>query len=383
MPLAECSEVVGGGTPRTSDPGFWDGDVAWATPKDLSELRGRYIAATARNLTSEGLRRSGARVLPPGSVLLSSRAPIGLVAINTVPMATNQGFKSLIPDPDRADAKYLAYWLSANTARLQGIGNGATFKEVSKSVVSNIAVPLPSLEQQRKIAQVLDAADGVRVRRREATLAINALADAIFIEMFGDPVANPRAWPRVPLGELGEVITGNTPTRGSSQEGTQLLGWVKSDNLAGESAYVTQPVEYVSPIAPKPPRTVGEGAILVTCIAGSASAIGNLAIADRTVAFNQQINAIVPLRAESTFLYTQLRLCKALIQAESTGGMKGMVSKTRFARVSLVCPPPDDQRMFAEAFAVVETLRRRSSDHYDRLNTLFASLQSRAFAGEL
>src|SRR5690242_5687575 len=107
--LKDCREIVSGGTPSTSVTDHWDGDIPWATPKDLSGLETSCISDTGRKLTEAGLKACGARVLPAGSVLFSSRAPIGHVAINTVPMATNQGFKSLVPKRDHLDARYL-YW---------------------------------------------------------------------------------------------------------------------------------------------------------------------------------------------------------------------------------------------------------------------------------
>jgi type I restriction enzyme S subunit len=139
--LGSCCEIVSGATPKTGVPEYWDGDVLWATPKDLSDLEGKYIHETPRKITQTGLRNCAASLLPAGSVLLSSRAPIGHVAINTNPMATNQGFKSLVPRHDRVDAGYLYYWLRANRSFLESLGNGATFKEVSKNVIHGAYQP--------------------------------------------------------------------------------------------------------------------------------------------------------------------------------------------------------------------------------------------------
>lgn len=156
--LEDVCEVVGGATPKTGEPEFWGGDVPWVTPADLTNLKGVYISETPRRLTTEGLRSCAAKVLPAYSVLLSSRAPIGHVAINTVPMATNQGFKSLIPDRSRLDEKYLYWWLVTNKAALQRLGVGATFKEISKAIVSRVVIPIPPLPEQRRIASILDVA---------------------------------------------------------------------------------------------------------------------------------------------------------------------------------------------------------------------------------
>ncbi|WP_300639821.1 restriction endonuclease subunit S [Nocardioides sp.] len=124
VPLGAIAKIVSGATPKTGVAEYWDGDIEWATPADLGKLDGAYISATPRKLTDAGVKSCAATVLPAGSVLLSSRAPIGHVAINTVPMATNQGFKSLVLGP-QVHAKFLYHWLKAKTGYLQSLGNGA------------------------------------------------------------------------------------------------------------------------------------------------------------------------------------------------------------------------------------------------------------------
>jgi type I restriction enzyme S subunit len=218
--LDEYTEVVSGATPDTTEPGYWGGDICWATPKDLSDLEGAYISDTPRKITRRGLESCAASVLPPESVLFSSRAPIGHVAINTVPMATNQGFKSFLPDRRRVDSKFLYHWLRKNRPYLESLGNGATFKEVSKAVVSRIEIPLPPLPEQRRIAEILDKADALRVKRRAALAQLDTLTRSIFLDMFGDPATNSRGWPISKLGELISVGPQNGLYRPASDYGS-------------------------------------------------------------------------------------------------------------------------------------------------------------------
>src|SRR5690606_18909183 len=130
-PIENVAEIVSGATPRTDNPKYWDGTIRWVTPKELSDVEGIYIAETERHITEAGLKSCAATILPPGSVLFSSRAPIGHTAICTTSMATNQGFKSFIPKRNRLDAHYLLTWLRLRRHFLEGLGTGATFKEVS------------------------------------------------------------------------------------------------------------------------------------------------------------------------------------------------------------------------------------------------------------
>ena len=147
--IGEVCDVVSGATPKTERPELWGGGIPWATPKDLSELDGWSLDHTARTLTEEGLASCSAAMLPEGSVLLSSRAPIGLVAVAGVPMCTNQGFKNLVCGPG-LDPWYLFGWCKIRTTYLQSLGRGATFREISKRIVESIELPLPPMQRQRR-----------------------------------------------------------------------------------------------------------------------------------------------------------------------------------------------------------------------------------------
>ncbi len=161
--LGEIAEIVSGSTPKTGVERYWNGDVWWATPKDLSEITSPYIDATERTLSEAGLQSCSASVLPAHSVLLSSRAPIGYVAINTTPMATNQGFKNFVLDSKCVDPRFLYSWLRFHRPQLQAMGSGATFKEISKRTVSSVPIRLPTIEKQREFGEVFDKAEALRI----------------------------------------------------------------------------------------------------------------------------------------------------------------------------------------------------------------------------
>lgn len=152
--LGEVARVVAGGTPKTSVLEYWDGDIPWVTPKDLALSESLWINAGERFITDYGLAKSAAALLPRGTVLWSSRAPIGLVAIANNQIATNQGFKSFVPG-EELDSEYLAYFLIHQRPILEMMGVGATFKEVSAKRAAEIMVPLPPLGEQKRIAEIL------------------------------------------------------------------------------------------------------------------------------------------------------------------------------------------------------------------------------------
>src|SRR5579871_1094780 len=182
--LGDVCRIVSGSTPSTNVSEYWGGDIWWATPKDLSELSDIYIQETQQRITEPGYRSCSTELLPVGSVLFSSRAPIGHVAINAVPMCTNQGFKSFIPLANRLDSRYLYFWLKANRTYLESLGNGATFKELSKATVERLEIPLPPLTEQQSISAVLEQATTIRQKRKEVIVKLDALLQAAFLDKF-------------------------------------------------------------------------------------------------------------------------------------------------------------------------------------------------------
>ena len=152
--LGEVCEVVIGSTPRTDDPTNWNGEILWATPNDMGKLTGFTIDDTERKISKKGFDGCSTKLLPPGSVLLTTRAPIGHLAINTKPMCTNQGFKSLIPSSNTHNW-FLFFALKYFIPVLQSMGRGQTFMEISKGQVESFEIPLPSLPKQENIAAEL------------------------------------------------------------------------------------------------------------------------------------------------------------------------------------------------------------------------------------
>lgn len=158
--ISDLGMVIGGATPSTQNTANYEnGIIAWITPKDLATLRGRYIMSGERNITEIGLKSCSTQIMPPNTVLFSSRAPIGYVAIAGNELCTNQGFKSVVPN-ENTDALFLYYLLKYNKETIENMGSGTTFKEVSGNTMKNIVVKVPvDIEEQRKMAEILGVLD--------------------------------------------------------------------------------------------------------------------------------------------------------------------------------------------------------------------------------
>ena len=189
--ISDIGTVIGGATPSTKKTENYDGgQIPWITPKDLSTFSGRYISRGDRNITEVGLKSCSTQLLPAHSVLFSSRAPIGYVAIAQNEVCTNQGFKSVVPN-ESTDYLFLYYLLKYNKEAIEHMGSGTTFKEVSGNTMKGIHVKVPvSIEEQRKIASVLDALDTKIEDNEKINKNLEQQAQAIFKEWFIDNPEN-------------------------------------------------------------------------------------------------------------------------------------------------------------------------------------------------
>lgn len=196
--LGDVCEVVSGSTPKSNIPEYWDGELKWITPAELND-DSYVVYDSVRHITDLGVQKTGLKPFPAGTVILSSRAPIGKTAIAGCEMYCNQGFKNLICS-EVIDNHYLYHYLSAKTEYLKSLGRGATFKEISKSIVENIEIPLPSLEEQRKQADQFEQINQLISLRKMQIYKLDQLVKSRFIEMFGDPSSNPMGWKATTVG---------------------------------------------------------------------------------------------------------------------------------------------------------------------------------------
>ena len=382
--LSSVARIVSGGTPKTGEASFWNGDVPWVTPKDLSGLASVEIHSTSRLITEAGLRNSSAEILPENSVLFSSRAPIGLLAINTTPMATNQGFKSFVPDPEKLDSRYLFRWLEANRARLQNMGVGATFKEVSKAIVSRLVIPLPSLDEQQRIAGILDKADELRTKRRQALAHLDVLTQSVFDD--AQKLSEKNA---VPLAELCDSI--QTGPFGSLlhredyiQNGVPLINpmHIVSGQVQASPDYSVASTKFeelrlyhleADDIVLARRGEMGRCALVLAAQLPLLCGTGSMIV-------RPDSQAVSPRYLQQVLSSPSIR--RRLEDASQGVTMSNLNGKI-LSGLRVRMPKLAIQREFSNRYVAIDRLRTRQRAQLDELDALFASLQNRAFKAEL
>ena len=210
--LGEIAEIYNGSTPASTKPEYYGGDIIWITPKDLSDQGTKYIDHGERSITQAGYDSCSTTLIPAGNILMSSRAPIGLLAINKVDCCTNQGFKNIVVNKKIADTEYIYYFLMQNIESIKRLSGGTTFQEVSKKTLEQCEFEIPDLSEQQRIAKILSTIDAKIELNKKISRELEAMAEQgkPYKSSGGKMVWNETLKREIPEGwevkKLGEVL---------------------------------------------------------------------------------------------------------------------------------------------------------------------------------
>ena len=369
--LGEVCDIVGGSTPKTGEPSYWDGEHYWITPAELDGSK--YISSTSRTITDEGVKSAHLQLLPSGTVLLSSRAPIGKVAITTAPMYCNQGFKNLVCS-DKLYNEFAYWFLFHNTDYLNSLGTGATFKEISKRVVEQIPISIPPREEQERIVAESDCLSGVIEKKREQLKQLNALAQSIFYQMFGDPITNEKGWE---VKKLLDAVSIDCPiSYGIVQPMDDVEGgipivrpidlvdtFVRKDNLKRTSVDISNAYK----------RTILRGDEILMCVRGTT---GVVSMASDELKGCNTTRGIVPLFFDSInrwFVYYLIKQpsMQCLIAENTYGIALKQINIKELRLLPIITPPLSLQQEFADKIEAIEKQKELIKKSISETETLF------------
>jgi len=383
VPLCELGEVVSGSTPKTGVPEFWNGDIPWITPADLSNHDAIYFHGTPKKISKAGFKSCSTAMLPAGSILFSSRAPIGHCAVTAYPVCTNQGFKNIVPN-QRLDPVYGYFALKFLTPAIVAMGRGATFAEINKELFESVRVPYCDLPEQRRLAGQLEEADRLRRIRRYALKITDTFLPAAFLELFGSPREAFKRWPVVRLADCCQRITDGTHlTPEFLHQGVPFI-FVKNianaridfktdkfiSNDVHEKLYARCPVE--------------EDDILYTIVGatyGQAAPVG----AFTKFAFQRHIAHLKPnprlVLPRVLVTMMQLPIVKTQADRWARGAAQPTINLKELKEFLIPVPPLSLQKRFAALVERVECLRAVQREALRQAEHLFAALLHHAFRG--
>ncbi len=388
--IGDVCDVVNGGTPKTSVAEYWDGPHQWITPAEMGKRPTPYIEQTERTITNAGLQNSSARLLPHQSVILSSRAPIGHLVINTMPMATNQGCKGLVPRQG-LDSKYLYYYLAGIVPLLNDLGSGATFKELSGSKLKEVSIPVAPLPEQHRIVSILDEAfDGIATakanaekNRQNARALLESHLQAVFTDAW-------QAGKLVTLAHLATNITDGDhmpPPKAASGVPFITISNVAKDSRTidfSDTFKVTR--EYFDSLKPNKKPKVGDVLYTVTGSFG----IPVLVNEQREFCFQRHIGLIRPKPDVSSEWLFYLLMSPQIIK-QANDGATGTAQKTVSLKVLRSFEVPHlplaaQKAATAKLHSLTSETQRLESLYRQKLTALDAlkkSLLHQAFSGQL
>ncbi|SMP71387.1 restriction endonuclease subunit S [Anoxynatronum buryatiense] len=390
--LKEVAEIVSGSTPKTNKIEYWDGQIHWITPADLEKKSNGYIYSTSRKITDKGFESSNLKMLPVGTVLLTTRAPIGKVALAGVELCTNQGFKNIICDSAVLASEYLYYYLTSQHDQLNALGRGATFKEISKKIVEDLIIPLPPLQTQQKIVQVLDKAQSLIDKRKEQIELMDELIQSTFYEMFGDPVVNEKAWITKKVGsQLERIISGWSV---SGEERKKINGEIAVLKISSVTSGAFKPDEH------KVANQLDKKKVLVKPLKGdilfSRANTRELVAASCIVEDNYDDlflpdklwKIVIDSKKLSNYWFNALlqnNSFRATLtkQASGTSGSMLNISKNKFENSLMPVPPIEFQKQFADIVQKIEAQKQLMEQALTEMENNYNSLMQRAFKGEI
>ena len=379
--VSDFAEVVGGGTPSTGDQTNFGEHIPWITPKDLSTHQSRYISRGERSLSAKGLSGSSAKRLPAGTVLVSSRAPIGLTALAQNDVSTNQGCRSLVLNTDLADSEFVYYLMTASTDYLHQHANGTTFMELSGGVFKTLEFMLPPLEDQRRIAAVLAALDD----RIESCVSIARSCEHLLLAHFdrlqeqGDDT-----WHAAVMRDATRFVGGSTPSTSAPEYWSpETHLWATPRDLSRLSTPVVVDTERKISSQGRDQissRLLPAGSVLLS----SRAPIGYLAWLAEPAAINQGIIGFVPGGTLSpSFMYAWCKRFMDDIEGRAGGTTFAEISKTNFGTMPVLVPDDEALRRFDVTCAPLTDAMERESRELQSLYGMRSFLLPRLVSGEL
>lgn len=387
-----CTTGTGGTPSRSHLARYYDGGtIPWVKS---GELRETTIQDTEEHLTEAALEETNVKVVPPGTLLLAMYgATVGRLGILGVPAATNQAVCHIIPDPNVAEVRYLFHALSSQVSNLIARGVGGAQPNINQGIVRDFVLPLPPLPEQRRIVVVLDQAEELRAKRRATLGQLDTLTQAIFNDLFGDASDNPKHWPVRPVSDYVAEFQGGKSIEAESGENAVTRNRVLKVSAVTGMSFLAHESKPVPDTYEPPPEHFAKIGDLLFSRANTTELVGAVAYVNTTppnVLLPDKLWRFVwrqPVMVEPLFVWAlfQTPALRREIGRRATGTSGSMknISQEKVFGISTILPPLSLQREFVRCLAAAETLKTAHRASLAEMNALFASLQYRAFRGEL
>lgn len=376
--IKDCGVVVTGSTPSKNNAAYWNGSIPFITPAQL----GSSIPITKSDnyVTTEGSEQG--RLLDENTILVCCIGSLGKVGVAGLKLITNQQINAIKFDVSKVDYRYGYFICNQLTPLLEHYAPSTTVKIIKKSTFENIKIPLPPLPEQKRIASILDATDALRSKRRQAIAMLDELLQATFLELFGDPVTNPKGWEVVSLDKLGNLDRGVSKHR--PRNAPHLLGGkyplIQTGDVANSNGFIKSYSSTYSEDGLKQSKMWDKGTLCITIAAN----IANTGILEFNACFPDSVVGFTSdSYARNIFVQGLFWFFQDILEKKAPQSAQKNINLNILRNFPVPFAPDNLQTQFAKIVEKVEAQKAVQQAHLAELDTLFASLQQRAFAGDL
>jgi type I restriction enzyme S subunit len=377
--LQEVCDIYSGSTPSRNEQKYWNGNILWATPTDLSNLKSKYIEETENKITEDGYKNCSTKLLPVGTVLFTSRASIGNVAIAKKEICTNQGFKNFVCK-SRVIPEFLYYQLKFKKKDIEKIASGATFKEVSMNIIKKVRILLPPILEQQKIIEKLDKQIACIEMMKKETEKQQESADVIFNSIINKELKIskfnlPPGWKKCKMDELCDLRTGGTPSKSHLEYFGGNIKWIVSGDVNNEFIYdvkgrITELGKNNSPTKMLPKDSV------LIALNGQGKTRGTVSVLKTEATCNQSVIAFIPKdrnQIDYMFLFYYLKGCYQHLRNLTGDNERSGLSMRVLKPFNVIFPPIDDQRKIAKKLQQKqEGIKKLINNIQDQKDTIFS-----------
>jgi len=384
LAIEDFCETGSGGTPDRSKPKYYGGSIPWVKS---GELREGTIRDTEEKITELGLRESSAKLVARGSILLAMYgATVGRMAFLGIDAATNQAVCNIRPDPKVADARYVFHGLQSKVSHFLSRAVGGAQPNISQGLIRQTKLALPPLDEQKRIAAILDKADALRHKRKRAVELLDGLTQSIFLEMFGDPVVNPKGLSTKLLIDVAEFSSGGTPSKEIPSYWGGDIPWVSPKDMKVTEIFDAEDHITESALSNTSLKAVCPVAVLLVVRGMILAHTAPIAIARRRVTINQDMKAL-RFSSELDPLFglwcLKAQHSHILTKVDTAAHGTKRLDMSRVEQLPILVPNTKEQQRFVAAAQNVLENRRDMESSRVGAEALFSSLQSCAFSGQL
>lgn len=368
--LGDVCSFIGGGTPSKSNSSYYCGTIPWATVRDMTKFE---LSSTELSISEKAVAESATKILPKGMIIISTHVGLGKICLLMQDTAINQDLKGISFLFNEINKYFFSYWYRNIANYIISNGKGATVKGVTLDFMKSLPIPTPSMQIQEKIVSELDKINELIEIKRSQLKDLDALAQSLFYETFGDPIENPKGWKLSTIGDVASVQTGATPSRDIEEYFNGDIPWVKTTEVQNCDIFETD--EHISPDALNnsncklfPINTI------IVAMYGQGKTRGQIARLRIEACTNQACAAILPCsEIHPLFLYAFLRSSYEALRDIAVGCNQKNLNLSLVKNYTIFLPPLSLQEQFAARIEAIEAQKKLVEASIADLETLFAS----------